>query len=161
MTEKNEKDSLSRCDHLQLEAYRTHNLWNDHDGKNMMLMDGILGAVAAALLFRDPNKLLDTTSLKVVATAFLTLMLTMWGVLYWKFSRRMQFRYETMRSIELKLGFRAHKDIKAYIDTHRIQKLKFFWVRVVISGLLLAFVILSLWGKAVGAWLGVPLDLLK
>ena len=69
MTEKNEKDSLSRCDHLQIEAYRTHNLWNDHDGKNMMLMDAILGAVAAALLFRNPD-ILNTLLLKGVATLF-------------------------------------------------------------------------------------------
>ena len=154
MTEKNEKDSLSRCDHLQIEAYRTHNLWNDHDGKNMMLMDAILGAVAAALLFRNPD-ILNTLLLKLVASFFLGIMLFMWGVLDWKFSKRMHFRYDTMRAIEGKLGFRAHKDIKAYIDTHRIQKLKFFLVRVAISALLLACAIVSLWGEKLGAWFGV------
>lgn len=154
MTQKNEKDSLSRWDHLQIEAYRTHNQWNDHDGKNMMLMDAILGAIAAALLFRNPN-ILNTELLRVLATLFLLVMLFMWGVLYWKFSKRMHFRYDTMRDIEGKLGFRAHKDIKAYIDTHPIQQWKFFWVRVVISGLLLFFAVLSILGRDLAAWFGV------
>ena len=138
------KDSLSRRDHLRIEAYRTHNLWNDHDGKNMMLMDAILGAVAAALLFRSPD-ILNTLLLKGVATLFLALMLIMWGVLYCKFSSRMIFRYEKMRAIEGKLDFRAHKDIKAYIDTHCLQKIKFSWVRVGYSVLLFVFAFLSLW----------------
>ena len=145
MTEKNEKDSLSRCDHLQIEAYRTHNLWNDHDGKNMMLMDAILGAVAAALLFRNPD-ILNTLLLKGVATLFLAFMLGMWGVLYVKFSKRMGFRYNTMRAIEGSLGFRCHKDIETYIDTHHcLQKIKFSWFRVGASVLLFVFVCFALW----------------
>ena len=156
MIEKNQKDSLSRRDHLRLEEYRTHNLWNDHDGKNMMLMDAILGAVAAALLFRNPE-ILNTPLLKGVATFFLALMLIMWGLLYCKFSKRMDFRYNTMRAIEGKLGFRAHKDIKEYIDTHRfLQKyVKFYWVRVGYSVVLFIFALLSLWGEGLCTWFDV------
>ena len=144
MTEKNEKDSLSRCDHLQIEEYRTHNLWNDHDGKNLMVMDAILGAVAAAALFRDPD-ILESTLLKGIATGFFAFMLGMWGVLYVKFSKRMGFRYNTMRAIEGSLGFRCHKDIETYIDTHCLQKIKFSWFRVGASVLLFVFVCFALW----------------
>ncbi len=144
MSKKHKKKSVSKSDRFQLEAYRTHNLWNDHDGKNMMLMDAILGAVAAALLFRNPG-ILNTVLLKGVATFFLAVMLIMWGVLYCKFSNRMVFRYEKMRAIEGKLKFRAHKDIKAYISTHCLQKIRFSWVRVGYSVVLFVFACLSIW----------------
>ena len=89
MTENNTKDSLSRCDHLRLEAYRTHNQWNDHDGKNMMLMDAILGAIAAALLFRDLSTILNTCLLKLVASLVLLAMIGVWSYFYVRFSQRM------------------------------------------------------------------------
>ena len=158
----NTKDLLSRKDHLQIEAYRTHNQWNDHDGKNMMLMDVILGAIAAALLFRDLTTILNTALQKVVATLFLFFLLFMWGVLYWKFSKRMGFRYNKMRTIEGSLGFRCHKDIKTYIDTHCLQKkIKFRDFRVGASVLLLVFVIVSLWGEELWRLVQYLLDLLK
>lgn len=145
MTEKNEKDSLSRCDHLQLEAYRTHNQWNDHDGKNMIGMDAIVAAVAAGFLFRA-SETLDTIALKVLATVFLSLILIMWALLYFKFSRRMNFRYKRMRAIECNVGFHAHREVKSYIDTHCLQKLvMFFWVRIAFSAALLGFVCFSIW----------------
>ena len=144
MTEKNEKDSLSRCDHLQIEEYRTHNLWNDHDGKNLMVMDVIVATVAAGILFRGSD-ILHTTALKVVGTVLLVIMMATWGCFYYKFSQRMDFRYGTMRAIEGKLGFRAHEEMKTFISTHCLQKLRFLWVRIELTILLLGFVVFSLW----------------
>ena len=148
MTEKNEKDSLSRCDHLQIEAYRTQNLWNDHDGKNMMVMDVIVATVAAALLFKGGD-VFESTPLKWVVTILLAIMAATWGLFYYKFSKRMIFRYDTMRAIEGKLGFRAHKEVKTFISTHCLQhclqKLSFLWVRIGLTILLLGFVVFSLW----------------
>jgi len=149
LTEKTEKDSLSRWDHLQIEAYRTHNLWNDHDGKNLMVMDVIVVTVAAALLFKGGD-VFKPTAIKWVVTGLLVIMMVTWGAFYYKFSRRMDFRYNTMRDIEGKLGFRAHKEMKTFISTHCAQKLRFLWVRVVLTVLLLGFVVFSLWfGKNV------------
>ena len=136
MTEKNEKDSLSRCDHLQIEEYRTHNLWNDHDGKNMMVLDVIVATVAAGILFRGSD-ILHTTALKVVGTVLLVIMMATWGCFYYKFSQRMGFRYGTMRAIEGNLGFGAHEEMKTFISTHCLQKLRFLWVRIGLTILLL------------------------
>ena len=144
MTEKNEKDSLSRRDHLQIEAYRTQNLWNDHDGKNMMVMDVIVATVAAALLFKGGD-VFESTPLKWVVTILLAIMAATWGSFYYKFSKRMIFRYDTMRAIEGKLGFRAHKEMKTFISKHFSQKLSFLWVRIGLTLLLLGFVVFSLW----------------
>ena len=145
MTENNTKDSLSRCDHLRLEAYRTHNQWNDHDGKNMMLMDAILGAIAAALLFRDLSTILNTCLLKLVASLVLLAMIGVWSYFYVRFSQRMEFRYNTMRDIEGKLGFRAHKEIETFISKNWLQQMKLRDVRILLTVLLLGVVIVLLW----------------
>ena len=138
------KDSLSRCDHLQLEAYRTHNLWNNHDGKNMMVLDVIVATVAAGILFRGSD-ILNTFWPKLVGTVLLVLMMATWVWFYCKFSKRMEFRYNTMRDIEGTLGFRAHKEIKTFISNHHSQKFKFLWVRIGLTVALLIFACVSLW----------------
>ena len=137
-------DSLSRDDHLQIEAYRTHNQWNDHDGKNMMVLDVIVATVAAALLFRGPD-ILPTTMQKWIGTGLLVIMMVMWWGFYYKFSERMDFRYNKMRTIEGSLGFRCHKEIKTFISQHWLQRRRFLWARILLTLLVLGSVCVSLW----------------
>ena len=55
MTEKNEKDSLSRDHQLKLEAYRSLQEVNNLETRDTMTFDGIFIAGSAGWFFKDPN----------------------------------------------------------------------------------------------------------
>lgn len=54
-TEKKEKDDLTRCNYLQLEAYRTLDRWNDHDARILLPFDGVILVLLSVTIFGPDN----------------------------------------------------------------------------------------------------------
>ena len=123
-------DSLSRRDQLQLEAYRSLNLWNDHDGKILLTFDTVMLAFVAAMLFAEDR----FNTMPWWAFVVGIVVVVMWFLLALRTYNRMKERYVLMRAIEGKLGFRAHIAIFSIIESSRfLQKIRFLTFRCVIA----------------------------
>ena len=133
MSEKNENDPLSKCEHLKLEAYRSLDRWADHEARSLYPFDaGILVFVTAVMI--DDFHPFDTGLL------FCMFIISAWFALALRSYFRIKARYCLMKQIERCLGFRAHIAISSFINSSSLQKIQFVQLRFVIwLGFLVAF----------------------
>ena len=139
MTETNEKGSLSRCDHLQIEAYRTLNLWNMHDGRAVMAFD----AGAIAFVIASFTRLFDSNGPVWWAWCLIVFsVIVLWFIFAYKYAKRSDHRFKLMRNIECHLDISAISALNEFIQSNRAQKhIKFEYMRWLILGVVLVTII--------------------
>ena len=127
---------LSRRDQLKLKAYDSLNLWNDNESKVNLRLDAlaisVIGIIAYAVSKQKLQKLEG-----ILLVIFSVLILVVWLVLCWKYSKRVIKRFELMQEIECDLGFSAHRRMADFIKNSWWQRyLTHFVVRCIIGGII-------------------------
>ena len=127
---------LSRRDQLKLKAYDSLNLWNDNESKVNLRLDAlaisVIGIIAYAVSKQKLQKLEG-----ILLVIFSVLILVVWLVLCWKYSKRVIKRFELMQEIECDLGFSAHRRMADFIkDSWWQRNLTHFVVRCIIGGII-------------------------
>ena len=111
------KDRLSCYEHLQLEAYRSLDRWNDHEARIVFIFDGVVLLFLSVTIFKDKDTcdaLMDT-----LLTGIGMFLILWWLALSKRSFDRIKKRYVLMRNIERLLGFRAHRAVHEFVESSR------------------------------------------
>ena len=101
-----EKDSLSRRDHLLLEAYRSHKQFIIADGQALTGLDAVVAALKAGLIFKGD---LGPFHESIQWFPLVLSVPVLWIIVAWKFICRQKKRYQLMVQIEHILGFSSQR----------------------------------------------------